>query len=512
MRDPFTNFDAVEAYTHALSVEAGEAIDLHVRCAGPSYDVSVADADGVEVWSASGLQGADHATPDDADANGCRWPVGVTVPVGERWSSGVYVVTLRAHGVDVERSIGHAMFVVRASRPTASILLVLATNTYNAYNAWGGRSLYTGGHTVAFDRPFIRGFIHRGAAGDDDRKSPPCAPGDEPDVDGMRYLAYRDAAHYPPSIGSTGWHTYERRFVEWARRHGIALDVAVSEDLSLHAGLLDGYRLVLGVGHDEYWSVDQRNAIERYVAAGGNYASFSGNTMFWQVRFDESRRRMTSHKYRAHLEDPVLGTDAQHLLSGMWCDPIVARPEWSFLGAGSAYGLYSRFGRSTPRASGGFTVCRDRHWMFAGTDLRYGDLLGAARGVVGYETVGCRLGIDEYGLPISVTPGAPPTEVVAWAPASNLGRDDYPAGSISFTGSDQVDLDFVASRLYGHTGDDALDRVRHGTAVMAVSRPFGAVGGEVAVIGSTDWVFGLGDPLVDRVTLNVLERLAADRT
>jgi hypothetical protein len=156
-------------------------------------------------------------------------------------------------------------------------------------------------------------------------------------------------------------------------------------------------------------------------------------------------------------------------------------------------------------------VYRDRHWTFDGTGARYGDVFGSVLGCVGYETAGVRLGIDEYGLPVSVTPGAPPTEVVALAPASNLGRGEYPAGSVSFVDDDQVDLEFIAARLYGDTSDDSIDRVRHGNAAMLTCRPFGDVGGEVVTIGTTDWVFALDDPdlepVVDRVTRNVLRRL-----
>lgn len=510
MGDEFTHYDAVEVYGSALSVLPGEPLGLHVRCVTDAFDVEVRRVSGGDqrvVWASSGLAGVAHRTPDDADAAGCGWPVAAHVPVADDWPSGVYLITCRAHGAADDRAFGHGMFVVRAPRPTASALMVLATNTYNAYNAWGGRSLYTGGHRVSFDRPFIRGFMVRPDAGHEDRKSPPCPPGAQPDVDGLRYLAYREAHTYPPSIASSGWHTYERRFVEWADRHGVALDFAVSEDLVRTPSVTDGYPLVLSVGHDEYWSAEGRDGIERFVAAGGNWASFSGNTMFWQVRFDAARRHMTAHKYRAHFEDPVVGTADEQSMSGMWCDPLVGRPEWAFLGAGSAFGLYSRFGRSTPRSPGGFTVFRDGHWMFEGTDLRYGDMVGAQFGVVGYETVGCRLQLDEYGLPISVTPGAPPSEVVAWAPASNLGDGDYPAGSISFTGDDQVDLDFVAARLYGSTDPDAKARVRHGNAVMLTCRPFER-GGQVVTVGSTDWAFGLADPAVDRITLNVVTRLS----
>ena len=40
---------------------------------------------------------------------------------------------------------------------------------------------------------------------------------------------------------------------------------------------------------------------------------------------------------------------------------------------------------------------------------------------------------------------------------------------------------------------------------MLVCRPFGRGGGEVVTIGSTDWVFGLADPLVARVTRNIID-------
>ena len=92
----------------------------------------VARAGGAVVWEQRELTGVAHPTPDDADAFGCRWPVSVQVPVGADWPSGVYLVTMRAHGAAADRATGHALFVVRAPRPTSKVLLVLSTNTYNA--------------------------------------------------------------------------------------------------------------------------------------------------------------------------------------------------------------------------------------------------------------------------------------------------------------------------------------------------------------------------------------------
>ncbi len=508
MTDDITRYDAVEGYCGELSASPGQAVTLHVSCRTDRYDIAIHrwGAGHELLWSASGLVGIEHPTPADADSNGCGWPVAVTVPIGDDWRSGFYLVTLTAHDAPPDRAVGYAAFVVRAGGRRARALLVLATNTYNAYNSWGGCSLYTGGRQVSFARPFGRGMLMRPSTERDDRKSRPTYRGEEPDVDGMIYQQYRFANGYPGFMGSAGWFTYERRFVEWAEAQGMEFDYAVSSDLELDPGAANGYDLVLGVGHDEYWSSGQRATIEEHVRRGGSYVSLSGNTMFWQVRLQDHGRTMVCYKYSAHQADPVVGTEAQATMSGMWCDPLVGRPETALLGAGSAYGLYSRFGAATPRGSGGFTVYRHDHWMFAGTGLRYGDLLGAADGVVGYETVGCRLGLDSYQLPVAAGGDGTPAEVevVAFTPSSNLAMGEYPASIAAL--DDQGDLEFIASRLHGGVDAESLARCRYGNAVMLTCRPYGAGGGEVVTVGTTDWVFGLaGDPLVARVTRNVID-------
>jgi hypothetical protein len=351
----------------------------------------------------------------------------------------------------------------------------------------------------------------------DDRKARPARWGEEPDADGTIFQEYRFARGYPAAIGSSGWFTFERRFVEWAEAEGYSFDYAISSDLDTDPSALDGYGRVISVGHDEYWSAGQRDAVEAHVRLGGQLASFSGNTMFWQVRLESrsgqpsdaptSTDTMVCHKYTAHSTDPVVAAGRPEEMTGMWCDPMVGRPEAALLGGGSAWGLYNRFGQATVRGSGAFTVYRDDHWLFAGTGLRYGDLLGAKHGAVGYETLGCRIQFDDYQLPIAAGGDGTPADidVVAFTPSSNIGMGEYPA-SISAL-SDQGDLEFIASRLFGGTDHDALARARHGNAVMVVCWPFGREAGEVITIGTTDWTFGLADdPAVAQVTRNVLDR------
>ncbi len=506
--DP-TFFDAIEGYTGALSYRPGDEVELHVSTRADSWSVTVERWGGQReiVHQADGLKGNYIEPPVDADENGCGWPVALTLPVAEKWRSGFYLVTLRADGVEPERAVAHAGFVVRG-RPVAtgerpSILYVVPTNTWNAYNNWGGRSLYTGGTSVAFHRPFVRGLLARPEVNRDDRKARPTRFGEAHDADGQRFQEYRTANNYPAAIGSTGWASHGRRFVEWAEQDGWMFDYAISSDLETDPEALAGYETVVLVGHDEYWSAPERAAVEQHLSRGGRLVSLAGNTMFWRVRRTAGTygSTMVCYKY-GHADD--LGEADPHRpgpVTGMWADPTIGQPEWALLGAGSAFGLYHRFGKATPQGVGGFLVSRPDHWLFANTELRYGDVVGRDDGVVGYETVGCHLTLDELHRPVpsqdALARGVPAsTEIVAWVPSSNVGVGEYPA-SISAL-SDQGDLEFIAERIFSDT-DDPIGRARNGVATIST------IGDSVVNVGTTDWVFGLAnDHQVAQITRNAL--------
>lgn len=513
MADDITHYDTIEGYCERLSYVAGETAGVCISTIADTFDIAVYrwGAERELVWSATSVSATEQPTPSDADSNGCGWNVTVEIPVAAQWRSGMYLVELTTDVPDgsqrvPDRHVGYAFFVIRASAGRGRVLLVLATNTWNAYNTWGGCSLYTGGNRVSFRRPLGRGMLMRTETDRDDRKSRPRRFGEQPDISGEIYQQYRFEHGYPGYMSSAGWFTYDRRFVEWAERSGFEFDYAISSDLELNPAVVEGYSLVIGVGHDEYWSAGQRNAVEGFVQSGGNYASFSGNTMFWQVRIEDDGAAMLCHKYAAHVVDPILESNPA-FMSGMWADPVVGRPESAFLGGGSMYGLYARFGEATPRGVGGFVVYRHDHWMFAGSDLRYGDVLGADAAVVGYETVGTKINFDDMHLPVVVPDGnrlPNDVEIVAFTPSSNLMKGEYPASTAA--PDDQSDLEFVADRIYGG-GDIAIAKVRHGNAVMLCCWPFGRDAGQVVTVGSTDWIYGLADRQVAQVTSNIVTTL-----
>jgi hypothetical protein len=469
-------------------------VALHASTDLSTFQIEVArdGADHRVVWTGEGAAGY-HAVPEDASSEGCGWPAALQIPVGGDWRSGYYAVTLTSGETRAD-----AFFVVRP-RPAdrAPILLVLSTSTYDAYNDWGGPSLYTGATHVSSHRPLAPGFLvkpepHR-------RKMQPL-----PDREGLWFFEWAEPLGLSVWSGGAGWWNWERPFLHWAERSGFDVDVAISSDLDGDPDLLGGHRLFLSVGHDEYWSWDMRDRVEAFTSAGGNAAFFGGNTCFWQIRFDDEHRGLTCFKYRAD-EDPVLGTSSERLLTAPWSDRRVGRPEPSTTGLSFTRGGYSRYGLGVPRGSGAYTIWRPEHWVFEGTRLRYGDALGLADAIVAYEVDGCELTTGADGLPVPThDDGTPETfEVLASAPARLWGRSEQPTRYAHEPG----ELEHAAAAVFGRDWPSQVHRIEHNHAVLGTFTTPG--GGTVFNAGVTDWAYGLGDGTVEQITRNVLRKLSS---
>ena len=378
----------IEGYTSRSSVLPGEEVGLHISTSAKQYSLQISrmGAEQEIVFEKSGLVAAQHPVPENASSHGCAWPEAMRIPVAAEWRSGYYHVLLSVSdrgGKFSERNQRSAeascFFVVRAAEPgkDARILLQLSTNTYNAYNNWGGLSLYA----------------YNGRAG----------------VQGNRV-----SFHRPPASQFFKW---EYPFIRWAEQNGYQLDYAVNSDLEFHPQILEHYPLVLSVGHDEYWSTPMRDHLEKYVADGGNVAFFSGNVCCWQVRSEDEGQALTC--WKEHLtKDPLFPGDDHSLLSTLWGHHLLKRPENEMTGVGFLHGGFHRSHDQIMDGSGAFKVHRPEHWIFAGTDLKRDAEFGGKDSIVGYECDGCELEWRD-GLPYPThRDGTPETfTVLATAPA-----------------------------------------------------------------------------------------------
>ena len=433
----------VLGYANKLSCVPGEEISFHLSSSGASIRLVIERQGGTNetVYEKTDIACATHPIPDRASSHGCNWPAAFTMTIPNDWKSGCYVATLILK-LDDKETRSTLQFVVRSAEPgkNTKILLQLSTNTWNAYTNWGGHSLYAyhdrdglQGHRVSFDRP-----LH------------------------------------------SQYSNWELPFVKWAETNGYVIDYAVNSDLEFHPEILKQYRLVLSVGHDEYWSAPMRDNLEKYIADGGNVAFFSGNTCCWQVRSEDTGRSLTCWKQWYNV-DPLYRKGDHKLLSTTWSHHLVERPENQLTGVGFLWGGYHRSHGQFMDGPASFIVHRPDHWLFEGTNLKRDDRFGGNDTIVGYECDGCEMTWTD-GLPSPThSDGTPESFTILgscpaqWAPDDCLWYDRFPS-----------------------------DRV--GAAVLGIYTQ----GGTVVTTGTTDWSHGLrsNDPAVVRITRNVLDRLS----
>ncbi|MEZ6052913.1 MAG: DUF6605 domain-containing protein [Planctomycetaceae bacterium] len=435
----------VMGYTSTLSCTPGEELAFHLSSSADSVRMVIerVGATNEVVLEEAEIASAAHPIPDRASSEGCGWPATYTLTIPEYWTSGCYIATLTASEGDKDAR-STVLFVVRAAEPGQSsrILLQLATNTYNAYTNWGGHSLYSyhdrdglQGHRVSFNRPLNSQYAN-----------------------------------------------WELPFVKWAESNGYVIEYGVNSDLEFHPEILSHYRLVLSVGHDEYWSSPMRDNLERYIADGGNVAFMSGNTCCWQVRSEDDGRALTCWKQWYNV-DPVYRNGDHKRLSTLWSHHLVDRPENELTGVGFLWGGYHRSHGQFMDGPASFQVHRPDHWLFKGTDLKRDDRFGGEDTIVGYECDGCEIEWKD-GLPFPThRDGTPETFTilatcpVRWAPGDSLWYDRFPED-------------------------------RTGAAVLGTYTR----GGTVVTTGTTDWSHSLkgNDPTVIQITRNIIDRLSAE--
>ena len=246
------------------------------------------------------------------------------------------------------------------------MVIVNAVTTWQAYNAWGGASLYHGSEgggdaagrarAVSFDRPY--------------------------DGDGAGDF-----------VGN------ELPLIALAEKLQLPLAYLTDIDIHAHPELLAGARAVITLGHDEYWSAAMRSAVTEARDQGVNVAFLGANALFRHIRlarttFGPDRLEIA---YKVAAEDPLRHTNPDDVTTN-WREPPVGRPESDLTGV-----LYE----CNP-VKADMVITNAQNWLFADAKVQNGLRLP---GLVGAE----------YDR---VNPGAPvprPIEVLAHSPVKCRG-------------------------------------------------------------------------------------------
>ena len=150
----------------------------------------------------------------------------------------------------------HVVFIVRDDEGHSPLLFQTSDTTWQAYNQYGGNSLYVGGpgtnpgraYKVSYNRPFTT----RGTSAED----------------------WLFNSEYP--------------MVRWLEANGYNVSYFTGVDSARRGAEILEHQVFLSVGHDEYWSAGQRANVEAARTAGKHLAFFSGNEVFWKTRWEPS--------------------------------------------------------------------------------------------------------------------------------------------------------------------------------------------------------------------------------
>ena len=351
---PF-DIQRVWAYVDRHSIVPGEPLNV-MAAAGPGQPARrvrlevfrVGAVAPTPIWQSDFVDVGYRGATASGASIGPGWPPTFAGIDTRTWPPGCYFADI-VEQTTATRDVKAAFWIVRNPKRSGRVLARLGTNTYQAYNPWGGHSLYpngddeTRGLMVTFDRPTEPSFFE--------------------------YDAYLVAWLEGLSAGLGG------------------VDYAGNFDVHADPTLIDHYPLVITGAHDEYWSGEEFDAFERRIfKLGRNTVFFGANTAYCQIRYGDLNRAPGAPDHGRQLvcyktaHDPIVARagklDPRRLTTNNFRTER-RRPETMLLG-GAYQSWFEPGGAQRPA----FKVARTDLPFFAGTGWKVGD---TAADVVGYE-------------------------------------------------------------------------------------------------------------------------------
>jgi methionine-rich copper-binding protein CopC len=218
-----------------------------------------------------------------------NWSVTASWSVPADATSGIYFANVVREDTG---GLSQIIFIVRDDDGRSDMLFQTADATWQAYNGWGGKSMYVGGgQKVSYNRPFAtRSYTPMG----------------------------RDFVFGP-----------EFAMVRFLEANGYDVSYFTNVDTARFGQEIKEHKVFLSVGHDEYWSGEMRGAAEAARDSGVHLAFFSGNEVYWKTRWENAispdgtpLRTMVAYKEtKANAK-----IDPSPLWTGTWRDPRFSPP------------------------------------------------------------------------------------------------------------------------------------------------------------------------------------------
>jgi len=363
----------IEGYAGKASVLTGESFPLFASTESSGLRVTAfrlgwyQGTGARKVWQSPAVHGAEQKSPAMVESTNTvytDWDPVIEVPTDD-WPAGAYLLRLDADS-GAQR---YVPITVRSASTAGKVVLKNCVQTWQAYNTWGGYDLY------------------KGPAGDYGNRSLAVSLDRPYDLDGADMFL-----------------TYERNAIKLAEYMGLDPAYVTSMDIAADPHLLDGASALVSMGHDEYWTPEERANVTAARNKGVNLAFMGANAMFRRTRLESTAlggaRLVVCYK-TSYTEDPMYGKD-NALVTSDWREPPDPDPESSLIGT-----IYEGY-----PVDAAYVVTSPDSWVFQGTGVSAGSSFPNLVGI-------------EYDR---VNPGYPverPIEVLSHSPLTCQGASSY---------------------------------------------------------------------------------------
>jgi hypothetical protein len=361
----------LQGFATDISVNRGETITFKINTSSTSYHIDIYRLGyyagrGARRVASSFLptvnppqtQQPCMRDPTTALVDCGNWAPSAAWAVPATATSGVYIARLvRDDTSHIPEHASHIVFIVRDDSGHSDLLFQTSDLTWQAYNNYGGSNLYQGdgpapagrAYKVSYNRP----FNNRASNSDAEQQG------------------FLFGSEYP--------------MIRFLEAHGYDVSYASGVDTERRGpAAIQQHKVFLSVGHDEYWSGQQRANVEAARNAGKSLAFFSGNEMFWKTRWEDSYRTLVCYK-ETHANAKIDPIPAPW--TGTWRDPRFSppadggRPENAVMGQ-----MFSIFNPSHESIVISSTEGKLRFWRNTGLDtLSPGQSAELPDGVLGFE-------------------------------------------------------------------------------------------------------------------------------
>lgn len=284
-----SNAQILGGYTDKTSYRAGDSIKFYLASSYPLFTDLYLDQ--IPGNYANGGQSITGILINNSIPASGYYSTGLNFQLSNSWK----VPSLSAMPSSVYQTITHYPIpvVIKGDKTNIDVVIVYPTNTFNAYSSSGGKSTYPYSSS--------QGVI-------------------SPTVSFNRFL-----------LANNGDREYSDGFLKWinsSNRFGNNVVGFISDTDMEDYTEIEHAKLIIIIGHSEYWTRTARENFDKFVDSGKNALILSGNSMWWQARLQKdpiniNNPQMVCNKYYSSI------SNSSYPEKDNICDPLLETVNWN---------------------------------------------------------------------------------------------------------------------------------------------------------------------------------------